>query len=129
MTYDPLLTNPRDHIRLLVNDKSGDPATEREPDATYDAKIALYGGTVVNSAGWKRAAADMAETIAAQLDQEMVSFTATGDMSISKSSDQAKTLRARAVSLRAEADALDAAASRKSTLFSIGVVSSMAVDA
>lgn len=110
MTYHPDLLDPRDHIRLLVNDRSGDAATEVFPDATYDEKIELYGGEDVSSAGWKRAAADMAEAKASYLDEKRTGFAATGDVSLTWSADQAKTLRAKAIALRKEADAEDAAA-------------------
>jgi len=96
VTFASGLTTTRDRIRLIVGDTSNDVATEIFPDATYDAVIAQYDG-------WKYAAADMADAVAVQLDRKVSAFTATGDMSV-QYSDQAKTLRAKAIALRKEAD-------------------------
>lgn len=100
MTYNAGLPTTRDRIRLIVGDTSNDVAAEMFPDATYDAVLTQY-------TNWKRAAADMAEAVAVQLDRKLSGMTAVGDVAL-QWTDQAKTLRAKAIALRAEAVTEDA---------------------
>ena len=129
MTFDPTLPTLRDYIRFALNDTSNDADTEYLPDATYDAVIALYGGTDVASAATApvlRAMADLAESAAIQLDQRIVTFGATGDMNIGWG-DRARTLRAKAIAFRTRADLLDPP--RRSGVFTITTIGELAVDA
>lgn len=98
MSFDPSLATTLDRIRLLVGDT--DTTAEVYPDATYDAAIMGY-------ANWKWAAAEMADAVAVKYDLRATGIVAQGDASINWG-DRAKTLRATAVRLRAEAAAEDA---------------------
>lgn len=95
MAFNPALPTLLDRIRMIVGDTSNDPETELFPDETYNAKIAEY-------QNWKLAAAEMAEAIAVQIEQDPTSFTAVGDMSVAWT-DRTRSLRATAARLRSEA--------------------------
>lgn len=99
MSYDAALTTTLDRIRLIVGDTSNDVTTELFPDETYEAEIAQY-------LNWKLAAADMAEAVAVVLDKKFTGISGTQSL---QWADRAKTLRARAVSLRQESAIEDAA--------------------
>lgn len=101
MTYDPTLPTTVDRIRLMLADTSNDVTTELFPDATYMAALAMY-------TNWKRAAADMAEAAAVKIEQDPSSVNFPGDIATSWS-DRTRSLRARAASLRKEADDEDVA--------------------
>lgn len=76
MTFNPALPTVRDQIRSDVGDTSNDPATEMMVDATYDAYLGLY------PENWKRAAARIAIAILTRLDQDVKSYSAPGDLSV-----------------------------------------------
>ncbi len=126
MTFDPALPTLRDDIRDYVSDTSNDPAIEFRPDVTYDAIIARYGATTMDSTAGYRATADMAERVATTLDMKVNGVTLTGDVA-AQWTDRAKTLRANATRLRNLADTLDPP--RKSSIFTITTVGQMSVDA
>ncbi len=97
MSYNAALTSTRDRIRFITGDI--DETAEVFPDSTYDAEIAMY-------TNWKWAAADMADSMAVALDKRVNGVTLTGDVA-AQWTDRAKTLRARAVALRKEAQSED----------------------
>jgi len=125
MSYDPTLPTLRDYIRKATTDTSNDAATELVPDATYDAVIAMYGADSAFSYQGLRATADMSVQVAEILDQNIVNFGATNDMTIGWG-DRAKTLRANATWLRDRADLMDPVIRRR--LFTISTVGQMVVD-
>ena len=106
MSYNPSEPTVRDQIRGLAGD-----TTEPEwlSDATYDAVIARWGVPAVDwssSPKFLRAAAELLRRVAVALEQDITSFTATGDMSVSWG-DRTRSLRALATQLDSQADDLD----------------------
>lgn len=97
MTYDATLATTRDRIRFIVGDTSNDADAEYFPDATYDAEIANYDA-------WKLAAASMAEAAAVKIESDPSSINLDGDL-VASWQDRTRSLRAKAVQLRAEAAA------------------------
>mgnify|MGYP000504202296 CR=1 FL=1 len=63
MSYDPLEPSVRDRVRRLVRDHSNDPAEEFFPNETYDRVIGQH-------ANWKRAAAEMAVSVAGVIEED-----------------------------------------------------------
>lgn len=92
MSYDPALPTTLDKIRLMVGDIDTD--NEIFPDETYESRIAEY-------SDWRLAAAWMAESVAVAIEQDISSFSAGGDLSVSWS-DRTRSLRALAIRLRQE---------------------------
>jgi len=92
MSFNPALPTLRDRIRIQVGDTNV--ASEIYPDATYDAAISQY-------SDWKLAMASMAEAVAVAIEQDVSSFSAGGDLSVSWS-DRTRSLRALALRLRQE---------------------------
>lgn len=113
-TYDNTLPTALDRMRFSVGDinfTDTEPAGALRQDEEYDAILLLQGD-------WRLAAADMADSLAAQFAQSPDSFTATGDMSVSWK-ERVSTWLATARRLRTEV-ADEAAASSTSSSMSVG---------
>ncbi len=75
MSFDPTLPTIRDSIRFALADTSGDPATEIVVDQTYDALLATF-------VDWRQAAVAIGGAMLAALQNDVKSYTATGDFSV-----------------------------------------------
>jgi hypothetical protein len=102
VTYDLLEPTVRDRIRRLVNDASNDAAAEYFPDDTYDRVIGQH-------TNWKRAAAEMAVSVAGRIEEDPNSIESDGDSMTFSPWSRTKALYALRDQLLAEADAEDAA--------------------
>lgn len=102
MSYSPSELTARDQIRGMAGDTT---SPEWLADATYDAVLAKWG---VPGSEWSsspkflRAAAELIRRVAVAIEQDVTSYTATGDFSASWG-DRTRTLRALATQLESQA--------------------------
>lgn len=75
MSFNPTLPTTRDRIRFALADTSGDPATEIVADQTYDALLAAF-------PDWRQAAVAIGGATLAALQNDVKSYTAPGDLSV-----------------------------------------------
>lgn len=75
MTFDPSLPTIVDEIRFALGDTSNDPATEIVPDQTYYALLDKYDD-------WREAAIQIGGAMLAALEQDVKSYSAQGDFSV-----------------------------------------------
>ena len=112
-TYDPALLTDIDRMREVLGDT--DVQNPLAEDETYQAKLILASGS------WKLAAASMARSFASRAINDITSFSAGGDISVSWA-DRASAWLKLATSLEAEAARDAAPAEADNTLWSAGVV-------
>lgn len=106
MSYDPHELTARDQIRGMATDTS---EPEWVADETYDSVLAKWG---VPSSDWERspkflrAAAELVRRVASLIENDITSFTATGDMSVGWG-DRTRSLRDLATQLESQAADLE----------------------